>query len=637
MAEERVIKIVGDTKDANKKVNSVTDDLKDLDKQSKKTTDTLEKGVEDVGKSAKKTRSSVGGLGKGFKVLGSAIKAAGIGLFISLVAGLGAAFAKNQKIMNVFNTVTETIGIVLGKVTESLVSVYESVSENSKNFDALGKVMGGLLTLVITPFKLAFFGIKLAVKEAQLAWEQSIFGKGDKDTIKQLTLDIIETKDNIVEIGKEAAKSGKDIVNNFGEAIEETSSIAKKTIDEVGKISIKNAISTAKTNVEIRNTAKLAAAQQQLLVERYDTLAEKQRKIRDNEFASIEDRKKASNKLKTILKNQEVAMRKVADAQIMSAKIDLEKNKTVENQVALTESLANKQGVLAQIEGFTTEQKEQNNALLKEEIELNESITNSEKERRLAQLDFEASREKDPLKKLEKEEKRLNLENEIILEDLKRKRLLFKKGTQARADAEQEYLNKKQEIDNKLKENEEKQLEEKNKKTEAEIDLEKKLSKAKQDALDNTIRIAGEESKIGKALLVAKNLLLIKDLALDIKKTIAFSKGAIARSQIAVAEGVSQTAKVGFPQNIPLLIGYAAQTVGIISAIKSATSSVGGGGISSPQQPSAPSFNLVEGTGSNQIAETISSDQKPVQAYVVASNVTSQQELDAQTLENSTI
>ena len=38
-----------------------------------------------------------------------------------------------------------------------------------------------------------------------------------------------------------------------------------------------------------------------------------------------------------------------------------------------------------------------------------------------------------------------------------------------------------------------------------------------------------------------------------------------------IAEGTAKTAKIGFPQNIPMLIGFAAQVVGIVSAIKNAT------------------------------------------------------------------
>lgn len=57
----------------------------------------------------------------------------------------------------------------------------------------------------------------------------------------------------------------------------------------------------------------------------------------------------------------------------------------------------------------------------------------------------------------------------------------------------------------------------------------------------------------------------------------------------------------------------------------SSSSSGGGGGGS---VPSAPSFNVVSGTGTNVIAESLASEKNPVKAYVVSSEVTSQQALD---------
>ena len=126
-------------------------------------------------------------------------------------------------------------------------------------------------------------------------------------------------------------------------------------------------------------------------------------------------------------------------------------------------------------------------------------------------------------------------------------------------------------------------------------------------------------------------------------KTISFSAQAAARSTVAIAEGTAQTAKVGFPQNIPLLIGYAAQAAGIISSIRSATkaagaSSGGGGGASGGGSAPAPSFNLVQGTGANQVANTIANKETPVvKAVVVSSEVTSAQAADRNKIDESSI
>jgi len=51
----------------------------------------------------------------------------------------------------------------------------------------------------------------------------------------------------------------------------------------------------------------------------------------------------------------------------------------------------------------------------------------------------------------------------------------------------------------------------------------------------------------------------------------------------------------------------------------------------------APSFNLVAGTGSNQIATSLANQPKPLQAFVVGSAVTSQQELDRNAIKTASL
>ncbi len=166
------------------------------------------------------------------------------------------------------------------------------------------------------------------------------------------------------------------------------------------------------------------------------------------------------------------------------------------------------------------------------------------------------------------------------------------------------------------------------------IENQSKLDAAKQNSLDNIIAITGAESKVGKAAFLVKQGLMVQELISEARKTITFATQASARSTVAVAEGTAQTAKIGFPQNIPLLIGYAAQAAGIIMSIKSAVSSASssGGGISGGRgasAPQAPSFNVVGAAPENQLAQAIGEqEQKPIKAFVVSNEVSNQQALD---------
>ena len=197
---------------------------------------------------------------------------------------------------------------------------------------------------------------------------------------------------------------------------------------------------------------------------------------------------------------------------------------------------------------------------------------------------------------------------------------------------------------------------------ERQADINEKLEKKKIDlrnkAFSNAVKLAGEESRLGKAILVAKTILNAKEQMMEIKKTFAQAKstvsGAIlkgAEAQAAVAAGTAETAKIGFPQNIPMLLAYAAQAVGVVSAIRSAVGKakntaasvggVGGGGaeIQAPQIPSAPpAFNVVGASGANQLATAIAGQQQqPLKTFVVSDDVSTAQELDRKIIKGATI
>lgn len=113
-------------------------------------------------------------------------------------------------------------------------------------------------------------------------------------------------------------------------------------------------------------------------------------------------------------------------------------------------------------------------------------------------------------------------------------------------------------------------------------------------ATEAVIGAFGAETAAGKAALIAKQVILAKELVLEFKRTITFAKGTFFRSKAALAEGAAQTAKSGFPQNIPLLILYAAQAVSIIKTVIDATKAAkesesgGGGDVSVPTGTAVP-------------------------------------------------
>ena len=186
----------------------------------------------------------------------------------------------------------------------------------------------------------------------------------------------------------------------------------------------------------------------------------------------------------------------------------------------------------------------------------------------------------------------------------------------------------------------------------SEIEIEQRRLNAKKAATDGIISLFGAESGAGRAAAALRGVLAAQEMIAEAKKSITFSSLAAANSATAVAEGSAQTAKVGFPQNIPMLIAYAIQAAGIISSISGAVSksnsiasSLGGGGGSAtpsfqaPPAVSAPAaFNVVGASATNQLAGAIGSQsQTPIKAFVVANDVTTAQSLERNIVQGATI
>ena len=344
MAEEEVIAKVGiDTGDSDKELEKVKD------------------GIESVGKAQETTAKKSPLLVRGVKSIGKAFTSivAASGIFVVVQKAfefLTEAIQRNQKVADAIAIVFDTISIVMNEVVNVLVEVYESVAESTENFDAMGKVISGVVTLGLAPLRLAFYGIKLGIQELMLAWEKSPLGDGDPKTIKELTAGIEETNKSLVDLKDNVIEAGADIYNNFSEAITEVSDISTKVVDGIKKIDVEAAASQAKTARQLENQATLAKVALQGLVEENDRLAEKQRQLRDDENATFQDRLKANEELGKILDKQEEDMLKLADMQIAAAQAELAQLDNIENQVALQEALNEKKAIEAQITGFRSEQ-----------------------------------------------------------------------------------------------------------------------------------------------------------------------------------------------------------------------------------------------------------------------------------------
>jgi hypothetical protein len=683
MAKKEVgVKVKVDTGEAQDSVGKLNEDLKKTGQAADK-----------AGDAAKKSTGM-------FSTLGNAVKALGI---VTVIAGafnfFKEALGKNQKVADTLAAVFGTIASVLNQVVNVVINVISQVSKSTNGFDALGKVLTGILTLAITPFKAAFFAIKLTIQELQLAWEDSFLGDKDQVKIKELTKSINETKDSLKETGKDAINAGKDIATNFIDAAKSIGDVVSGTIDGVKKIDVGATFEQQKAIIRLKNSAELAAATLAGLVEKYDRQAEAQRQIRDDETKSIDDRIKANNKLGKILELQRKAQLAQAAQILAAAQAEANADKTnIQLQKAVIDAKNNVAAVEAQITGLLSEQKVNSVGLAKIKIELAKQEAQALNQRTLNEQKAAAELIKNENDKLAEKKRIFEEEKKLEIARLQANVDAVNVGTEARTAAEIELANKKSELAiqgqaldrqiletglntqleqiNKQKEfyqndfqmradlinqeallleeqfqkkliTDQQYLDAKRNITAQENQLEMDKLNAKKQATDAIIGLFGAETEVGRAATVIKQVLAAQEMIMEAKKTIFFGKTALAKGAVAIAEGSAQTAKIGFPQNIPMLIGYAVQAAGIIMAIRQAVrgvsgatggmgGSAGGGSISTTAPVSPAPSPQVEATQVNTAAVNQMGN-RAARAYVLNSDIQNEQQRNAYIDRNASI
>jgi len=608
MAQQKTIELEVKTGKSEANLQDVVDAIKSLNKEVTKTSEQTSESLDNVEKQSKGIFKSIKSIGKGIKGVGLALKAAGFGLIVKAASALFDVLKTNQPVADAMSIAFEFLSQILNQVSTALVDTYKAVAASTENFDALLTVLKNVLNIGLAPIKFAFFGIKLGLQQAQLAWEDSFFGGKDQEKIKQLRADIIETKNDIYSVADGVVESGKAIYDNFSEAVGEISNIGTIAAENLSKVSVTAALENSKTLVQLRKDAELAKVANQGLIEEYDRQAEQLRQIRDDDTKNLAERIKANNDLADVLEKQKTEMLANADIAIQLAQLDLQKNNSIENQVALQEALNEKKAIEAQITGFQSEQISNSIALQKEQLDLTQSITDADAERNILSQQFVAEQIEGDYLRLQALKLVAEEEAKIEEERLLNKMSQYQQGTQAFIDAENELLAFQQESDQKK------------------ITLEKDVQKAKQqlvtDALGNLASIVGENSKFGKGIALVQ----------AIRDTYAGANVALA----------SAPPPFNFISAAAVIAGGIANVKKITAtpepkAPSFAKGSRGGGGVSVPA-PQAPSFNVVGTSGSNQLAETIAGQTKqPMKAYVVASDVTTAQSLERNIVSSASI
>ena len=559
---------------------NVKTNIDDAAKDAKKFGDTIEDAAKKTAKlddAAEKGRGGFKKLSGAVKGFAMALKAAGLELIIAAFTALKEALGRNQKVMNLVNTIMTTISTTFNQVVDVVVDVVNWVSESSDRFDGLKKVISGLMTIALTPLKMQFYAIKLAIQGLMLAWEKSFLGGKDPEKIAQLQADLNKTKQDIVDVGMAAIEAGKQVANNVGDAISEVGAIYNKAADGISKISIKGNFEQAKATTEAQNSAKLAAAALQGLIEENDLLAETQRQIRDDETKTFAKRLAANKELGEVLKKQKEDMLKQANVRISAAAHELAQNKdNIDLQVALKEAQNERAAVEAQVAGFMSEQLTNQVALEKELLEAKKEVLLST----LEGMDLELA-ELETAYQLKLEMARKAGEDDAaITEQFEKQKAAIKKQYEKEAAAEAAKI------------------------TKAEQDAKKKLIET---GFAVAGELAGEHAGASKAVAVAQ--------------TIYSTQQAIMAALAATSVGDKL-----IPYPLRLVNAIAAGVMGA-SAIKKILSTnptgAGGGGGGGGSAPASSTPRTTVASGAFSLEGGI--EPEPARAYVVSDDITNSQ------------
>ena len=343
-----------------------------------------------------------------------------------------------------------------------------------------------------------------------------------------------------------------------------------------------------------------------------------------------------------------------AEADRLDRKLIVDRAKADRDRATLLEQSVNK-------EKFTVAERI---AFLEEAAALEEKITNQEIEAAAKRL--EAQQAENALGKSRKEDKEAEAQLEAQLIQLETAKLTKQKEVtsqiiafkaeeaaalkaiadeKAAQDKEREDLKELQD-----KERNERVLEEQKRINEelsqAEVNLQQAKANAIQDGLQVISQLASKSKALSAGLLVVEKGLAIAQVITNASKAIAASKANLAatpavigtipnplyiKQAIATAKGILAT-KLSAATSIATI---AAQAIpGLAGGGGGSAGGLGGGG----GDTQAPSFNVVGATETSQLADAIGGQtQEPVQAFVVANDVTTAQSLENNIVEGATL
>ena len=607
-AEAQLKKLSRSTEEAAKANLNLADSFDELEKAESKNRegfkllDTITGGYStkliDFGKQIKGGIEGVKGLSASFKGLKTALLSTGLG---AIIVGLGVIIAYWDDIKDSITGATEESKAYKEAQSQILSAVSKVQGEITKMGNAIELAKQGTISK------------EEALQQYNKALGESV---GYAESLEQAESLLVKNAATVIEVTRLKAQSevlyakaaearakviagDESLEPSFWQTISNAVTSSIDLVGGAGKFATRQAIDTAKNGQEAIKTAEQlegsAASLQTKIAElqkglEKGSLSPQQREKRNTEIKALED--KAAAEAIQREKDKAAALERIRqgliDTEEERRKEELRKIQAdYDEQIALAAQYYGKQSLT-----ILALRQAQKDALDAQEAKF------KEEDRLKAE---EASKKAAEKLALDKENDLLSFEEQRAV-IAQREALLLEDETinsKDRTDLQKTYSDKRKEID------------------QLEADFKKSQLKEIGDTLTKFGELAGKETAAGKALGIA---------AATINTFIGATEAL--KQESTLPSPLDVVAKIA---NVATVIATGLKTVKSIASVK--VPNAGGGGSSVPSAPSLPaaqppSFNVVGQGGTNQLAQVIGEQtQQPIQAYVVANDVTSAQSL----------
>ena len=575
MAEKKTIalKVTVDTSEVEQSVERTTETVEGLGDATKKTSSDMKQGFKAAEQGTKGLGSSIGGLIKSLGIIGVAM---------AVFTFMKDLLMKNQKIMDALNVATTALEILFNKLFESVEPIGDAMASA---FEDPKQAISDLWEAIKTNFINRLEGLVVAATSVGKVLK-GVF-ELDWDTIKEGATDYASA---LVQIGtgfdREQQEAIIDGVKNF--AIEAANAT-------------KAAVEQASSLVDLQNELELLEAGQKKIQMTYQRDAELQRQRRDDIRLTLDERIEANDKLGKILEDQIKVEQVLADKRLALAERERDElGATTERKAKVLLAEGELADLRERIAGQESEQITNQAALEKELFDIQQELrvaTLDAREKELEELDiyYEALQEK----------ARLAGETDVEIEAAKIKALEDLKNKFIKEDLDKEAKATKDRVDMQRKEK----------------DARLTAASGMIAGLGSLVEALGNQSKASVAI---QKTLAIAQIAIDTAKSISAGIAGATTSATATGPGAFVATPIFIATTIATILGAVGSAVGILNSVP------GGGGasvpsISVPTASAAPSFNPVT-TNTTELGGTEQAELAPIQAFVVETQITGNQE-----------